>query len=84
MIISPISAVLSNLALIKAKIDNAEDPRQGFHDIIEGEEGFTYLIDWVYRHQMNPETYDRNVIREKYRELIDLIFNMNADNIIKK
>ncbi|MDE7272992.1 MAG: hypothetical protein K2N95_08015, partial [Lachnospiraceae bacterium] len=79
MIISPIRPMYSDEELLKSALKDKEDPYIEFKNLIMENKNFTYLINWVYSHQLVENKYSKETIREKYEELLEELFHMKID-----
>lgn len=75
MIISPINPMDSDSALLEKRFERSADPLESFTDFIVNDQSFAYLVEWVYKYQIEPEKYDRDKIIKQYKELIGYIFD---------
>lgn len=79
MIISPIRPMYSDEELLRSALKDKEDPFSEFKNLIMDNKNFTYLINWVYSHQLVENKYTKEVIREKYEAFLEEWFNTKID-----
>jgi hypothetical protein len=76
MIISPIRPIYSDEELLKSMLNGKEDQFNELKKIIIENKAFTYLVNWVYSHQLEENRYSKDVIREKYEDFLHEWFEM--------
>lgn len=85
MVISPLSAIDTDPEIIKSKLklSDIKNPQENFVKLIMGQEDFEMLVEWVFKYQYAPNWYTRNQIRDKYKELLEEIFDKNKEKLLK-
>lgn len=76
MIISPIRPMYSDKELRESALKDKADPFNEFKNLVMNNKNFTYLINWVYHHQLIENKYSKEVIREKYEEFLEELYVM--------
>lgn len=77
MIISPIRATQSDKDVLRSKYRGQENAKEQFKKSIMEDSSFTYLVDWVYTHQVEKEKYDKEEIMKEYDSLLTYIYEQN-------
>ena len=80
MIISPIRPMYSDEELIKSVLKGKEDQLGEFKKLVMENKNFTYLVNWVYSHQLIENKFSKEVIKNKYEEFLEDWFNRKIKN----
>lgn len=76
MIISPIRPMYSDEELLKSGLKEKEDPFNEFKKLIMENKNFSYLINWVYNHQVIENKYSKEDIKKGYEEFLKEWFDI--------
>lgn len=77
MIISPIKATQSDKDVLRSIYVGQEKAIEQFKKAIMDDISFSYLVDWVYTHQVEKEKYSKEAIIKEYDELLTYIYEQN-------
>ncbi len=82
MIISPIDMMNRNTSIWARQLRHKEEAEQEFLNSIMESKEFEYLVDWVFKYQVEREKYSREDITGAYRELLIYLYNTQLSNVI--
>lgn len=70
MVISPIRPMYAEEELLKPILKDKEEPFSEFKKFVMENKNFSYLINWVYNHQVIENKYSKETIRKRYEEFL--------------